>query len=122
METTRKKNAGTMSDLDDAWHNALASTAGQHLYRDLAFEIIDHERAAKARSVRLAAVFILYMAAALVGAVLVAVAIAHAWPAFVAYQAAEQDRLDREQIGLETAYHEQALDSLLRSHPEDTGL
>lgn len=122
METTRKKNAGTMSDWDDAWHNALASTASEEYYRELAFEIIDRRRASRARSIRLAAGLILYMAAGLAGAVLVAVAIAHAWPAFVAYQAAEQDRLDREQIGLETAYHEQALDSLLRSHPEDTGL
>ena len=114
METTRKKNAGTMSDLDDAWHNALASTASEDYYRALAFEIIDRRRASRARSIRMAAGLILYMAAGLAGAVLVAVAIAHAWPAFVAYQAAEQDRLDREQIGLETAYHEQALDSLLR--------
>lgn len=91
-------------------------------YRNLAIELTMQERAAKQRSIRMAAGLILYMAAGLAGAVLVAVAIAHAWPAFVAYQAAEQDRLDREQLGLETAYHEQALDSLLRSHPEDTGL
>ena len=122
METTRNNNAGSMSAFDDAWHNHLASTAGQHLYRDLAFEIIDQERAAKQRSIRLAAGLILHIAGALALAALAAVAIAHAWPAFVAYQAAEQDRLDREQIGLETAYHEQALDSLLRSRPADNEL
>lgn len=98
-------------------------------YRNLAIELTmqdpstrrrryaEARRAAKQRSIRLAAGLILHIAGALALAALAAVAIAHAWPAFVAYQAAEQDRLDREQIGLETAYHEQALDSLLRTRP-----
>lgn len=91
-------------------------------YRELAIDITMQERAARQRSIRMAAELTLRLGAAIVtGAAGIAI-LCHAWPAFCAYQQAEQDRLDREYEGLEDAYHQQALDSLLRSHPEDTGL
>lgn len=88
-------------------------------YREIAVRLTAQEEARRrARADRMLAELVLRLTAAAVIGIAVIFILAHAWPAFVAYQSAEQDRLDREQIGLETAYHEQALDSLLRSHPQ----